>query len=62
MTDGPIYRDVENPDAAFVHIHVEDLAKGRAMMPESQFMEATRQAGVIRRGFYLASKQERPTT
>jgi hypothetical protein len=32
------------------------------MVPESQFMEATRRAGVIRRDFYLASKQERPAT
>ena len=27
MTDGPIYRDVDSPNAAFVHIHVEDLAR-----------------------------------
>jgi len=62
MTDGPIYRDVENPNAAFVHIHVEDLARAGQWFQTNEFMEATRRAGVIRRDFYLASKQERPAT
>jgi heme-degrading monooxygenase HmoA len=62
MTDGPIYRDVADPNAAFVHIHVEDLARARQWFRTSEFMAATRQAGVIRREFYPADKQERPAT
>lgn len=62
MTDGPIYRDVDDPNAAFVHIHVEDLARAGQWFQTNEFMEATRQAGVIRREFYLADKQERPAT
>jgi hypothetical protein len=59
MTDGPVYRDVDSPNAAFVHIHVEDLARAGQWFRTNEFMEATRQAGVIRREFYLAAKQER---
>jgi hypothetical protein len=25
MTDGPVYRDIDNPNAALFHIHVENL-------------------------------------
>ena len=60
MVDGPIYRDVDDPNAAFVHIHVEDLARAGQWFRTSEFMEASRRAGVIRREFYLADKQERP--
>ncbi len=62
MADGPIYRDVDDPNAAFVHIHVKDLARAGQWLQTNEFMEATRQAGVIRREFYLAHKQERPAT
>jgi len=62
MTDGPIYRDVDSPNAAFVHIHVEDLARAGQWFRTNEFKEATRQARVIRREFYLADKQERPAT
>jgi heme-degrading monooxygenase HmoA len=62
MTDGPIYRDVDNPNAAFVHIRVEDLNRASEWFRTEEFAEATRQAGVIRREFYLAEKQEPPQT
>ena len=62
MTDGPIYRDVDDPNAAFVHIHVEDLARAGQWFRTNEFMEATKQAGVIRRVFYLAEMLERPAT
>ena len=60
MTDGPIYRDVQDPNAAFVHIHVEDLARARQWFRTDEFMQATRRAGVIRREFYLAEVEGRP--
>ncbi len=62
MTDGPIYRDVDDPNAAFVHIHVEDLARAGQWFQTKEFAKATSRAGVIRREFYLADKQERPAT
>lgn len=60
MTDGPIYRDVQDPNAAFVHIHVEDLARARQWFRTNEFMQATKRAGVIRREFYLAEVEGRP--
>jgi heme-degrading monooxygenase HmoA len=57
MTDGPIYRDVDNPNAAFVHIYVEDLARARQWFQTKEFTQATKQAMVIRREFYLAERQ-----
>ena len=60
MTDGPIYRDVQDPNAAFVHIHVEDLARARQWFRTDEFMQATRRAGVIRREFYLAEVEGVP--
>jgi len=54
--------DVDSPNAAFVHIHVEDLARAGQWFRTNEFREATRLAGVIRREFYLADKQERPAT
>jgi hypothetical protein len=62
MADGPIYRDVDDPNAAFVHIHVEDLARAGQWFQTSEFVKAIRRAGVIRREFYLADRQERPAT
>jgi heme-degrading monooxygenase HmoA len=62
MTDGPIYRDVQDRNAAFVHIHVEDLARAGQWFQTNEFLQATRRAGVIRREFYLADKQGRPGT
>ena len=62
MTDGPIYRDVDDPNAAFVRIHVEDLARAGQWFQTKEFAKATSRAGVIRREFYLADKQERPAT
>ena len=62
MTDGPIYRDVDNPNAAFVHTHVEDLVRAGRWFQTQEFMEAARRAGVVRREFYLADNQERPAT
>jgi hypothetical protein len=42
MTDGPIYRDVDDSNAAFVHIHVEDLGRAGQWFQTNEFMEATR--------------------
>ena len=62
MADGPIYRDVDDPKAAFVHIHVEDLTRAGAMIPEERVHGGVQAGGVIRREFCLADKQGRPAT
>ena len=53
MTDGPVYRDVEDANAAFVHLHVVDLAEARQWFQTEEFAQATRNAGVLRREFFV---------
>jgi hypothetical protein len=54
MMDGPIYRDIEDPNAAFVHLHVKDLARAREWFQTEEFARATRNAGVVRREFFIS--------
>jgi len=60
MTDGPVYRDIDNPNAALFHIHVEDdLDRAMQWFRTETFKEATKRATVVGRDFYLAEKQQR---
>jgi hypothetical protein len=54
MVDGPIYRDIDDPNAAFVQIHAKDLAKAREWFQTEEFARSTANAGVIRREFFMA--------
>ncbi len=53
MTDGPIYRDIDDANAAFVHLHVQDLDKAREWFRTEEFSRATRNAGVTGRTFFI---------
>ena len=55
MVDGPIYRDIDDANAAFVHLHVKDLAEARAWFRTEEFARATTTAGVIRREFFTTN-------
>ena len=46
MTDGPVYRDIDNPNAALFHIHVESLDRAMQWFRTDTFKEATKQATV----------------
>ena len=59
MTDGPVYRDIDNPNAALFHIYVEDLDRAMQWFSTETFKEATKRATVVGRDFYLAEKQQR---
>ena len=59
ITDGPAYRDLENPNAALFHIKVEDLDTAMQWFASDTFIEATRLARVTGRSFYLAQPQAR---
>ena len=54
MTDGPVYRDIDNPNAALFHIHAENLDRAMQWFRTDTFKEATKRATVIGRDFYLA--------
>ena len=58
MIDGPIYRDINDPNAALVHIIVEDMARAGQWFQTDAFKEANRRSTAVRRDFYLAEKQE----
>ena len=60
ITDGPAYRDLENPNAALFHIRVEDLDTAMGWFRSDTFKEASRLAKVTGRSFYLAPPQARP--
>ena len=57
MEDGPIYRDIDDVNAAFVHLHVQDLAKAREWFRTEEFARSTRNAGVVRRDFFVTDIQ-----
>ena len=41
MTDGPVYRDIDNPNAALFHIHVENLDRAMQWFRTDTFKDAT---------------------
>ena len=59
MTDGPVSRKVDNPNAALFHINVEDLDRAMQWFGPDSFRDATKRATVVGRDFYLAEKQQR---
>ena len=59
ITDGPAYRDLDNPNAALFHIEVEDLDTAMQWFASDTFIQATRLARVTGRSFYLAQPQAR---
>ena len=59
MTEGPVYRDVKNPNAALFHIHAEDLDRAMEWFKTDEFKEATKRAAVTGREFYVAEQQQR---
>ena len=59
ITDGPAYRDLDNPNAALFHISVDDMDTAMQWFASDTFKEATRLAEVTGRSFYLAQPRTR---
>jgi hypothetical protein len=57
ITDGPAYRDLDDPGAALFHISVQDMDTAMGWFRSDTFKEATRLAKVTSRSFYLAQPQ-----
>ena len=57
ITDGPAYRDLQDPGAALFHISVGDMDTAIGWFRSDTFKEATRLAKVAGRRFYLAQPQ-----
>jgi hypothetical protein len=60
MTDGPVYRDIDTPNAALFHIHTDDLDQAMQWFQTDTFREATKRATVQGREFYVAERRDRP--
>lgn len=58
MVDGPIYRDIANPNAVLVHIVVEDMARAAQWFQTEAFRESNERSTTLRREFYIAERQE----
>ena len=65
MVDGPVYRDIDNANAAMFHIRTENLERAKQWFSSDVFKEASRRATVRDREFYLADSRataNRPVT
>ena len=60
ITDGPAYRDLDDPGAALFHISVQDMDTAMGWFRSDTFKEATTLAKVTSRSFYLAQPQTSP--
>jgi hypothetical protein len=57
IQDGPVYRDITDPNAALFHITVEDMGRAMQWFSSDTFKTATQQARVTGREFYLAERK-----
>lgn len=57
MVDGPVYRDIDNANAAMFHIRTENLDRAMQWFSSDVFKEASRRATVRAREFYLADSR-----
>ena len=57
ITDGPAYRDLEDPGAALFHISAAGMDTAMGWFRSDTFQQATRLAKVTGRSFYLAHPQ-----
>ena len=57
ITDGPAYRDMDNPNPALFHIKTDDMDRAMEWFKSDTFKEATRLAKVTGRTFFLAQPQ-----
>jgi hypothetical protein len=65
MMDGPVYRDIDNANAAMFHIRTENLERAMQWFRSDVFKEASHRATVRGREFYIADSGvvsgQRPT-
>jgi hypothetical protein len=54
MEDGPVYRDIDNPNAALFHIRTHDVERAMEWFRSDTFRNATQRATVRARELYLA--------
>lgn len=59
LTDGPVYRELDNPNAALVQLNTNDLPKALEWFKTPEFREATLRAQVQEREFYDTARRQK---
>ena len=59
ITDGPFYRDQQNPNTALVHLNVEDLDRAFGWFKSEEFKAAVARAGKVEREIWIAEKMKK---
>lgn len=58
LADGPVYRDIQDPNAALFHLKTNDLTKALEWFKTPEFREATLRAKVHAREFYDTAQRQ----
>jgi hypothetical protein len=58
IVDGPIYRDIDEPNAVLVHNWTEDPVRAAQWFQTDAFKESTRASGALRRTFYTVAESQ----
>jgi hypothetical protein len=62
LIGGPAYQDLDNPNAALFHIHVDDLDTAMLWFKSDTFREACTLAKVTGRSFTTLDRGTEPAT
>ncbi len=60
MTDGPFYRDANNPNIALVHLNVENLERAMEWFKSDAFQMANQRAGKVQREVWIGELRGAP--
>lgn len=56
ISDGPLYRDVDDPRTVLVHLDVQDLDRAKQWFVDDRFKAGVERAGPVAREFYVAER------
>jgi heme-degrading monooxygenase HmoA len=59
ITDGPLYRDEQDPTTVLVHMNVEDLERAKRWFSDERFKAGVARAGTVQRDIYFATPASR---
>jgi hypothetical protein len=58
IVDGPIYRDIDEPNAVLVHTSTDDPVRAAQWFQTAAFKGSTDMSGVLRRTFYTVTESK----
>lgn len=61
LAEGPVYRELDNPNAALVQLNTNDLPRALEWFKTSEYREATMRAQVQAREFYDTTRRKQTT-